>query len=103
MMRTILLMFCLGLSLVPAAMAKQPNFLILLADDISASSLGCYGGENPNTSPHIDKLADEAVRFTNMFVTQAVCGPARAELYTGPGSRIGTAVWRTTRRRRKAR
>ncbi|MDP5079977.1 MAG: sulfatase [Opitutales bacterium] len=63
--------------------AKQPNFLILLADDISAASLGCYGSENPNTSPNIDKLAEEGIRFTNMFVSEAICAPARAELYTG--------------------
>ena len=71
--------------LAPAAYAQgnQPNFLILLADDISALSLGCYGSENPNTSPNIDKLAEEGIRFTNMFVSEAICAPARAELYTG--------------------
>ncbi|MGE9270855.1 MAG: sulfatase family protein [Verrucomicrobiales bacterium] len=69
-------------SLVEVATGR-PNFLILLADDISANSLGCYGSENPNTSPNIDKLANEGIRFTNMYVTEAVCGPARAELYTG--------------------
>lgn len=73
----------LGLWFSLCAQAKQPNFLILLADDISATSLGCYGADNPDTSPNIDKLAGEGMRFTNMFVSQAVCGPARAELYTG--------------------
>lgn len=65
------------------AHAKPLNYLILLADDISASTLGCYGALNPHTSPNIDKLADEGVRFTNMFVSEAMCAPARAELYTG--------------------
>ncbi|MEI6891643.1 MAG: sulfatase [Pontiella sp.] len=63
--------------------AEQPNFLIILGDDISASSMGCYGSENPHTSPNIDQLAKEGIRFTNMFVSEAVCGPSRAELYTG--------------------
>ena len=68
--------------------AKQPNskplnYLILLADDISAATLGCYGALNPHTSPQIDKLASEGIRFTNMFVSEAMCAPARAELYTG--------------------
>jgi len=63
--------------------AKAPNFLVLLGDDISSSSIGCYGSVNPNTSPNIDKLADEGIRFTNMFVSNAVCSPTRAELYTG--------------------
>lgn len=61
----------------------KPNFLIILADDISQESLGCYGSSNPHTSPNIDKLAEEGIQFTNMFVSEAICGPARAELYTG--------------------
>ena len=65
------------------AQAKPLNYLILLADDISASTLGCYGALNPHTSPQIDKLASKGVRFTNMFVSEAMCAPTRAELYTG--------------------
>lgn len=65
------------------AEAKQPNFLILLGDDISADSIGCFGSPNPNTTPNIDKLASEGIRFSNMFVSEAICAPARAELYTG--------------------
>ncbi|MEP2777470.1 MAG: sulfatase [Luteolibacter sp.] len=61
----------------------KPNFLIILGDDISSTSLGCYGSVNTNTSPNIDKLAAGGIRFTNMFVSEAVCGPTRAELYTG--------------------
>ena len=63
--------------------SQQPNFLIILGDDISAHDLGCYGSPNPNTSPNIDKLAKEGIRFTNMFVSEAMCAPTRAELYTG--------------------
>eukprot|EP00903_Cladosiphon_okamuranus_P003621 g3619.t1 len=37
----------------------------------------------PYGDPNIDRLAGEGIRFTNMFVSQAICGPARAELYTG--------------------
>ncbi|MEN8724062.1 MAG: sulfatase [Lentimonas sp.] len=66
-----------------AEATNRPNFLIVLGDDISATSLGCYGSVNPHTSPNIDKLANEGIRFTNMFVSQAICAPARAELYTG--------------------
>lgn len=62
---------------------KAPNFLILLADDISASSLGYYGADNPHTTPNLDRLASESIRFSNMFVSEAICAPARAELYTG--------------------
>ncbi|WP_052823480.1 sulfatase family protein [Neotamlana sedimentorum] len=62
---------------------QKPNFVIVLADDISANTLGCYGSPNPNTSPNIDQLASEGIKFTNMFVSQAICAPARAELMTG--------------------
>ncbi|MEP4077345.1 sulfatase [Haloferula sp.] len=83
-MRLILSFIGLALCALNARAAEsQPNFLIILGDDISASSLGCYGSKNPHTSPNIDRLADEGMRFTNMFVTEAICAPARAELYTG--------------------
>ncbi len=65
------------------AESERPNFLILVGDDISSSSLGCYGSVNPHTSPNIDQLAKEGIRFTNMFVSEAICAPTRAELYTG--------------------
>ena len=63
--------------------SEKPNILVLFADDISLSSLGCYGSENPHTSPNIDKLATQGLRFERMYVSEAVCAPARAELYTG--------------------
>ncbi|QZT38404.1 sulfatase [Halosquirtibacter xylanolyticus] len=62
---------------------ERPNFIILLGDDISSNSLGCYGSPNKGTSPNIDNLASHGVMFTNMFVTEAICAPTRAELYTG--------------------
>ncbi|MDR5592053.1 sulfatase [Christiangramia sp. SM2212] len=65
------------------AQTKQPNFLIILGDDISAKNIGCYGTKNLNTTPNIDKLANEGMVFKNMFVSEAICAPTRAELYTG--------------------
>lgn len=41
---------------------KRPNFLIILADDLGFSDVGCYGGEIK--TPNIDKLAEAGVRFT---------------------------------------
>jgi len=60
-----------------------PNFIIILGDDIAANSIGCYGSKTPYTSPNIDALAKEGVLFRNMFVSEAMCAPTRAELYTG--------------------
>ena len=78
-----LLALTAGSSLHAESQAQKPNFVILLADDISSDSIGCYGSKNPHTTPHIDKLAESGIRFENMFVSEAICAPARAELYTG--------------------
>ena len=78
-----LLALTAGSSLHAESQAQKPNFVILLADDISSDSIGCYGSKNPHTTPHIDKLAASGIRFENMFVSEAICAPARAELYTG--------------------
>lgn len=59
---------------------KNPNFLILLADDMGFSDAGCYGGEI--ATPYIDWLAREGVRFTQAYNT-ARCWPTRAALLTG--------------------
>jgi uncharacterized sulfatase len=84
MKKSSLLLISTLIAFVSLARADQkPNFVILLADDISADSIGCYGSKNPHTTPHIDKLASSGIRFENMFVSEAMCAPARAELYTG--------------------
>ncbi len=62
-----------------AAPAK-PNILIILADDLGWSDLGCYGGEI--RTPNLDALAAGGLRFTQ-FYTSARCCPSRASLLTG--------------------
>jgi len=57
-----------------------PNIVLILADDLGWSDLGCYGSEIP--TPHIDSLARQGLRFTQ-FYNNAVCGPTRASLLTG--------------------
>lgn len=59
---------------------SKPNLLILLADDLGYSDLGCYGGEIE--TPHLDRLAAEGLRFTN-FCNTPRCSPSRASLLTG--------------------
>ena len=63
--------------------ADKPNFVIVLADDVSWSSFGCTDGGLYTRTPHIDKLASEGLQFTNFMCSVAQCGPARHELYTG--------------------
>jgi len=60
--------------------ASPPNIIVVLADDLGWSDIGCYGGEIP--TPHIDKLAAGGLRF-KQFYNNAVCGPTRAALLTG--------------------
>lgn len=62
------------------AQAEKPNIVLILADDLGFSDLGCYGGEIE--TPHLDSLADGGVRFTSFYNT-ARCWPTRAALMTG--------------------
>lgn len=59
---------------------QQPNIVVILADDMGYSDLGCYGSEIP--TPNLDKLAQNGVRFTQFYNT-ARCCPSRATLLTG--------------------
>jgi arylsulfatase len=59
---------------------KPPNFLILLADDLGFSDIGCYGGEIQ--TPNLDRLAANGLRFTQFYNTGR-CWPTRASLLTG--------------------
>jgi arylsulfatase A-like enzyme len=59
---------------------KMPNIIIILADDMGYSDIGCFGGEIP--TPNIDMLAGKGVSFTQ-FYNNARCCPTRASLLTG--------------------
>lgn len=59
---------------------RRPNIILVMADDLGWSDIGCYGGEIE--TPHIDALAKDGLRFTQ-FYNNAVCGPTRASLLTG--------------------
>jgi arylsulfatase A-like enzyme len=63
-----------------AEAASRPNVLIILADDMGYSDLGCYGGEIH--TPRLDALAQAGLRFTQ-FYNAARCCPTRASLLTG--------------------
>ena len=58
------------------------NFIFILADDLGYADLGCYGGRAP-TSPNIDRMAAEGLRFTRGYSNSAVCSPTRFALATG--------------------
>jgi arylsulfatase len=64
------------------ATAAPPNIVLILADDLGYGDLGCFGATTIRT-PHIDRLAREGMKFTDFYVSQAVCSASRASLLTG--------------------
>jgi arylsulfatase A-like enzyme len=62
------------------APATKPNIVVILADDLGFSDLGCYGGEI--RTPNLDALAAGGVRFTQFYNCSRCC-PSRASLLTG--------------------
>ena len=62
--------------------AAPPNIVIVLADDLNADSIGCYGNPDVKT-PNIDNLARAGMRFTQATTATAMCAPTRQMLYTG--------------------
>ena len=71
---------------VDAISQDRPNILFFFADDQRHDTLGCAGHPILET-PTIDKLAEEGVRFTNMFVTRSTCWASRTTILTGLTSR----------------
>lgn len=69
-------LFCAG----AGAAASRPNIVLIVADDLGFSDLGCYGGEI--ATPNLDGLAQNGLRFTQCYNT-ARCWPTRTALMTG--------------------
>jgi len=65
-----------------AADPDRPNIIVIMADDLGYTDLGCYGCKDIRT-PNIDSLAKDGARFTNAYVTGSMCGPSRAGFITG--------------------
>ena len=64
----------------PVREAERPNILLILADDLGYSDLGCYGGEIQ--TPNLDSIAANGLRYTQFYNT-ARCWPTRGSLLTG--------------------
>ena len=79
------------LTVLHAAEAK-PNIVLILADDLGWSDLGCYAADLHET-PHLDRLAQQGVRFTDAYA-MSVCTPSRAAVLTGKhAARLHMTIW----------
>ena len=76
-----------------AKTADKPNIVLVLVDDLGWMDLSCQGAKCYET-PHIDKLAESGVRFSNGYAACAVCSPTRAAVQTGRyPHRTGVTDW----------
>jgi arylsulfatase A-like enzyme len=68
-------------------MTRRPNILLIMSDDHAANAIGSYGSRI-NTTPNIDRLADQGMRFDGAACTNALCAPSRASILTGTYSHV---------------
>ena len=68
---------------------KHPNVIYILADDLGYGDLSSYNSASKISTPYIDQLAREGMRFTDMHSTSSVCTPTRYSILTGE------YAWRT--------
>ena len=81
------------LGLISCSNPEKPNIILILADDLGWSDLGCYGSEFYET-PVLDRLAREGMRFTDAYSASCVCSPTRASLLTGKSpARLHLTDW----------
>ena len=78
------------------ALAKRPNIVVILADDLGYGDIGSYGGKDVPT-PHIDRLAREGVRFTDGYATSSSCAPSRLGLMAGAYTQRFGLTWNDDR------
>lgn len=85
-MQTLLNLIAFSLVLVSLTRAAeqpaQPNIVVIFCDDLGYGDIGVFGAHG-YTTPNIDRLATDGIRFTRFYVAQAVCSASRAALLTG--------------------
>jgi len=61
---------------------SRPNIVLIIADDISATDIGCYGNSDVRT-PNLDRLASQGQMWSRAYLTATVCSPTRCSIITG--------------------
>lgn len=77
-----LVMLAAACAVTAAEAAPRPNIIYILADDLGYGDLGCYG-QKTLTTPNLDRMAAEGMRFTQHYTGSTVCAPSRCVLLTG--------------------
>lgn len=80
LMRCVLILSALLLT--ATGFAQRPNIIYIMTDDMGYGDLSCYGQKN-YTTPNLDKLAAQGVKFLNAYAAAPVCTPTRVALMTG--------------------
>ena len=75
---------------------SRPNILFIMSDDHAAHAISAYGSRI-NTTPHIDRIAAEGMRFDNCFCTNSICTPSRAAILTGTYNHVNGVTTLDTR------
>jgi arylsulfatase A-like enzyme len=89
----VLCLACVGFAAALTAAERRPNFLVIIADDLGYGDLSCYGATAFST-PNIDRLAAEGLRFTSGYCSASTCTPTRYSLMSGAYAfrRKGTGI-----------
>ncbi len=77
----------LGLSQTAVLAAGRPNIVFIFTDDHAAHAMSCYGSKI-NQTPHLDRIAQQGMKFTRCYVGNSLCGPSRATVLTGKHSHL---------------
>jgi len=88
-----LLSVCFLFGVAPGLARQQPNIVFFLSDDHTTQAISAYGSRIAST-PHIDRIAKEGMRFDKAFCTESICGPSRTAFLTGKyGHVTGGTGW----------
>jgi len=79
----LLILACHSLVSLPALAAEKLNVLIITVDDMSGDSIGAFGCRLPDTTPNIDRLAQQGMRFNRAHVVVGNCMPSRNVMWSG--------------------
>lgn len=78
----VIAVFVFGFAVCPAFSADKPNLVWIMADDLGYGEIACYGQKVIST-PNLDRMASEGMRFTHFYAGATVCAPSRSVLMTG--------------------